>query len=84
MTPFYSYRDQLHGLTGGDQSPFALRLRTFAHRAASRATAVVRMIHRSIVTAKMRRLQRELMLHAENDAARLPQQPLILDDKWDS
>jgi hypothetical protein len=48
-------------------------------------------VHHALVTAKMRRLQSELILHwgfdsdgsAGQDAARYPQRPLILGDKWD-
>jgi hypothetical protein len=41
------------------------------------------------VAAKLRRLRNELMLHRgaaghrELDAARLPQCPMVLGDKWD-
>jgi hypothetical protein len=35
------------------------------------------VMHQGIVTAKTRRLQRELKFHE------IPQRPLILDDKWD-
>jgi hypothetical protein len=48
-------------------------------------------MHRAIVAAKLRRLQNEPAFRAEGydgpsrseDAARYPQQPLILGDKWD-
>jgi hypothetical protein len=60
-------------------------------RAVQRVLDTLRMIHRAIIVAKTRRLERELMLHAEHrgraiepgDATRYPQRPLILDDKWD-
>jgi len=45
----------------------------------------LRVVHRAIIAAKMRRLQRELMLRElSGDDTELPQpQPLIFDDKWD-
>jgi hypothetical protein len=51
------------------------------------------LAHRAIVTAKLRRLRVELICHVGMradgsatpvaDAARWPQRPLILGDKWD-
>ena len=58
-------------------------------------TAVLKTIHEAIVAAKTRRLQRELMFHAdlgeasrgepfgEQDIRKIPQRPMILGDKWD-
>jgi hypothetical protein len=48
-------------------------------------------LHQAIVTAKLRRLQHELMFRQdysdmfppEQDAAKFPQRPLVLGDKWD-
>jgi hypothetical protein len=58
-----------------------------------RLRAAFRAIHEAIVTAKMRRLQSELMFHSgvredwtskpDTDAAKFPRRPLILGDKWD-
>jgi hypothetical protein len=53
--------------------------------------AALRLIHQSIKVAKLRRLQNELIFHADDggeesadqNAARYPQRPLILSDKWD-
>jgi hypothetical protein len=57
--------------------------------------ATLKTIHEAIVTAKTRRLQRELMFHAdlgdesldeplgEQDIKKIPQRPMILGDKWD-
>lgn len=46
-----------------------------------------RKIHAAIAVAKLRRLRNELMdrrgFATASDAARLPQSPLILGDKWD-
>ena len=68
-------------------------------KAASRSIALsrglpprFRTIHEAIVAAKTRRLQRELMFHADlgdashfdgQDIGKLPQRPIILGDKWD-
>ena len=48
-------------------------------------------LHRAIVSAKLRRMQRELMFRhdyndmfpPEQDIKKFPQRPLILGDKWD-
>jgi hypothetical protein len=50
-----------------------------------------RLLHRSIVRAKLRRLRSELlfrrdyseMLPLEKDVSKFPQRPLVLGDKWD-
>jgi hypothetical protein len=60
-------------------------------RLARRVGAAFRLLHRSIVTAKVRRLQSEMLFRRdysdlsapEQDATKFPQQPLILGDKWD-
>jgi hypothetical protein len=67
--------------------------RSLIRRAARRISAALKAMHRAIVAAKLRRLQNELMLHrttpkdngmrAEFDAAKFPQRPLMLGDKWD-
>ncbi|MEA2895476.1 MAG: hypothetical protein QOJ84_1091 [Bradyrhizobium sp.] len=59
------------------------RLRVLARKFGSRVSAALTMIHQAIVAAKLRRVQRELMFHA-NELRDFPQRPLILDDKWDS
>lgn len=50
--------------------------------------AAFRVLYRSIVAKKLRRLRNELMLRrssqAEFDVAQFPQRPLLLGDKWDS
>jgi hypothetical protein len=59
--------------------------------AIGRLAGALTMLHRAIVIAKMRRLRRELMFHAGDGddassgrgAARFPQTPLLLGDKWD-
>jgi thiazole synthase ThiGH ThiG subunit len=52
------------------------------YRALSRVRAALGVIHKAIVTAKMRRVRRELMFHSK-DIRDFPQRPLILGDKWD-
>jgi DNA-binding transcriptional LysR family regulator len=71
MTLFYSHRDRLRETAGGS------RLYPLARRTIARISAAFRIFHQAIVTAKTRRIQRELMFHE------IPQRPLILDDKWD-
>lgn len=56
--------------------------------AAGWIAAALRTIHESIVAAKTRRLQRELMFHSDSgdgpqDVGKIPQRPMILGDKWD-
>src|SRR5262245_34686278 len=58
-----------------------------AFRAPRKLIAALKVLHRAIVAAKLRRLRHELMLRrapAEFDAAQFPQRPLMLGDKWDS
>jgi hypothetical protein len=60
-------------------------------RMVKRVLAALRLMHRAIIIAKTRRLERELVRHADLsdraiepvDATRYPQRPLILGDKWD-
>jgi hypothetical protein len=64
-------------------------------RAWAWVAAALKTIHEAIVTAKTRRLQRELMFHTdlgderpgesfgEQDIRKIPQRPMILGDKWD-
>ena len=77
MSIFYSHRDWFCNPTGEGRPPAASftwmaasRLRTMAWRAIRRAGAALGIIHRGIVTAKTRRLQRELRFHgvARDDA----------------
>jgi hypothetical protein len=103
MTLFYSHEDRFADLTGAIQSRIAVpsrqmrlrRLRRLARHAVSRVGAVLGMLHQAIVTAKTRRLARELAFRPgsqndgfwgpdpDKDATKLPQRPLILGDKWD-
>ncbi|MEA2882667.1 MAG: hypothetical protein QOH32_1923 [Bradyrhizobium sp.] len=77
-------------LISRNQSPIAddsgklqlKRLRVVARKLGNRIAAALVTIHQAIVAAKLRRVQRELQLHAR-DLRDIPQQPLILGDKWD-
>jgi hypothetical protein len=84
MTLFHTHRGEVFGssgLRGGS--------RFSAARAAQKISAALKMMHRAIVAAKLRRLRNELMLHrnvqarAEFDVSRFPQRPMVLGDKWD-
>jgi hypothetical protein len=57
MTIFYSHQDRLR-----DASGISL-LGALARRAINRASAAFTCIHRAIVTAKTRRMQRKLMFN---------------------
>ena len=70
MSTFYSHRERFRGPDGEGRSPAvsftqiaARRLRALASRAVGRAGAALGIIHQGIVTAKTRRLQRELLFH---------------------
>jgi len=70
MSTFYSHRDWFYDPAGEGRSPAtsltqvaARRLRTLASRAVRRAGAALGIIHRGILTAKTRRLQREPLFH---------------------
>ena len=106
MSIFYSHRERFRATGGGSQFALATlvdiaarQLRVLARRVAGRAGAALGIIHRGIVDAKTRRLERELWLHAavrddsrqrdtldsgsDRDAAKFAQRPLLLGDKWD-
>jgi hypothetical protein len=70
MTLFYSDEDQFYDLTGtkrpahrSSQGTFATSLRRHSRRAIRRTGTVLKIMHRAIVAAKMRRVERELMFH---------------------
>ena len=75
MSLFHMHRSEANGLR-------------LAFRARRKLIAVLRVLHRAIITAKLRRLRHELVMYrtapAEFDAAQFPQRPLMLGDKWDS
>ena len=68
MTLFYSHEDQFGVRTGASRSAqpssrqvFATSLRRFARRAISRTGAALKIMHRAVIAARMRRVERELM-----------------------
>ena len=70
MSIFYSHRDRFCDPAGEGRSAAAPIIRMVARplsrlvrRAVGQAGAAFGIIHQGIVTAKMRRLQRELLLH---------------------
>lgn len=83
MTLFHLHHDDLRG--------FAAKSRFAIARARRRIGVVLKLMHRAIVKAKLRRLRNELMLQRgldsyyapEQDASKYPRRPLILGDKWD-
>jgi hypothetical protein len=83
MSLLHVQHDDLHVAAEKARWPLA--------RAVARLAAAFKIIHRAIVTAKLRRLRSELMCHggylyeqpSDQDAAKIPQAPLILGDKWD-
>jgi hypothetical protein len=75
MTIFDSHREPAH-------APF--RNGRLVRSAARLLRVGLRAMHRAIVTAKVRRLERELLLRdLTRGSSRFPQAPLILGDKWD-
>jgi hypothetical protein len=71
MTLFYSDEDQFYDLTGtrrpahssSSQETFASSLRQHIRRAIRRTGVALKIMHRAVVAAKMRRVERELMFH---------------------
>jgi hypothetical protein len=68
MTLFYSHEDQFRDLTGVSRSArpsswqmFATSLRRHAGRALRRTGAALKIMHHAAITARMRRVERELM-----------------------
>jgi hypothetical protein len=68
MTLFYSHEDQFRDLTGASQSGrpsswqmLATSLRRHAWRALRRTGATLKIMHEAAITARMRRVERELM-----------------------
>jgi hypothetical protein len=70
MTLFYSDEDQFYDLTGtkrparpSSQRMSTTSLRRYIRRAIGRTGAALKIMHRAVVAAKMRRVERELMFH---------------------
>jgi hypothetical protein len=106
MSIFYSHQERFRDPAGEGWPPAASLIRMAANglrrllrRAMGWAGAVLGIVHQGIVTAKTRRLQRELLFHGGAhddarlepqlpdrrgpDAAEFAQRPLLLGDKWD-
>ena len=75
-----------------DDAPYVARSSRFSVlRGFTWIAGALRLLHHAIVSAKFRRLQRELMFRhdydelfpPDHDAARFPRRPLVLGDKWD-
>jgi hypothetical protein len=71
MTPFYSHQDRFRDSIGKDRSGIVSSWQMLAkwpyehaRRTVSRTSAIFKIVHQAIVTAKTRRLQHELMFHA--------------------
>ena len=83
MTLSHLHHDDVQRLGHEERLPFQHVLRWIAR--------AFRILHQAIVRAKLRRLQHELMYRPdysdmfppEQDAAKFPQRPLVLGDKWD-
>ena len=80
MTLLHLHHDNRRGLA---VACGAMAMRAFRH-----VRAALGRIHLAIVAAKLRRLRTDLMLQRdygrppEQDAAKYPQWPLIVPDKW--
>ena len=68
MTLFYSEEDQFYDLTGTSRPVhrlsrpvFPTSLRRHARRAIRRTAAALKIMHRAVIAARMRRIERELM-----------------------
>jgi hypothetical protein len=80
MALLHLHHDNRHGFAGA---------RKIALRGFRRVRAALGRIHLAIVAAKLRRLRTGLKYERDNgcqpgqDAAKYPQWPLIVPDKWD-
>jgi len=66
MTLFYSHEDQFRDLAGASRSSsswqmFPKSLRRHARRALGRIGAALTIMHQAVITARMRRIERELI-----------------------
>jgi hypothetical protein len=84
MTLFHAHRGEMFGSRGLSRGS-----RFSVARATRKISAALKAMHCAIVTARLHRLRHELMLHrsartrVEFDAAKFPQRPMALGDKWD-
>jgi hypothetical protein len=86
MTAFCSHQDRLHELAGASRSPLAPSSR---QTSAKRLGALVRDAIDRVIAAAGSRTDWSLepttyrSRDPDSDAAKFPQRPMILDDKWD-
>jgi hypothetical protein len=74
-----------------DAKSFARQNTYRIEKVLGRIRTAFRLLHRGIVSAKLRRLRTEMLLRPdydemfppERDVGKYPQRPLILGDKWD-
>jgi hypothetical protein len=67
MTMLHSRQDRIRDRTGDAYRAYLMqlkRLRVLTRKVRNRASAALEFIHQTIIAAKMRRVQRELMFHA--------------------
>jgi len=85
MSIFYLHQGGVRDGVGGSLLLIAwARLRMLVRRALLLTIAVCNVVHLGIVLARLRRHQPKRCLHADwIEAAKFPQRPLILGDKWD-
>ncbi len=82
MALFHLHYDEARGFAR--ENPLSLS------RLFRRVGAAFKMLHRGIVSAKLRRARTEMLLRPDcdemfdraHDASKFPRRPLILDDKW--
>jgi hypothetical protein len=83
MALFHLHHDDARGFARENPLPIS--------RLFKRIGAAFKLLHRGIVSAKLRRVRTEMlfrpdydeMFEPERDASKFPQRPLILGDKWD-
>ena len=83
MTLLHAHHGDLHSRLHENRSAIATVV--------GRLAGALKILHQSIVIAKLRRLRYELMFHtghgddasSDRGAAGFPQTPLLLGDKWD-
>ena len=84
MTLLHLHHDDARSLGGAERLPFRHAFKWIRNAFSA--------LHQAILTAKLRRLRSELLFRhdysemmppPEQDAAKFPQRPLVLGDKWD-
>jgi hypothetical protein len=83
MTLLHLHHDDVRSHAREEHLPF--------RRALALIGSALKTLHQAIISARLRRLHSELLyrhdynefLPPEQDAARFPQRPMVLGDKWD-